>query len=286
MSGWGMFRRKALVPLACVLGGLGGACAQAEQTPSSIAMSSTVLVRNLYVEAGQDMAGNETGAVLDIKDNAGNPYILTARHGLAGEDGQPYKNERGVQIYALNGKALGSAHIAYCDPFSRGGNPQDGDIVVHDQCVLSMDKAVPDYSRIRGYHIPNVLTPGPIQLCHDGLISWEAGASGSPLFSGEDVLHGILSVVFRQQSMPAEEWRRALADRHISEPVRMSGDAEGAERPVVYASCGLFVPPSPSILIYLGIDPQAISWNDSQEQSFPAWANVSLPNLRESYITN
>ncbi len=264
----------------------GNVHAFAQAAPSSVAMSSTVLVRNLYVESGEDMAGNETGAVLDIRDSYGNPYILTARHGLAGEDGQPYQNERGVQIYALDGKMLGTAHIAYCDPFSRGGNPQDGDIVVHDQCVLSMDRALPEYAKIQGYHIPSALTPGPIQLCHDGLISWEAGASGSPLFSGQSTLHGILSVVYRQQSMPVDEWRRALSERHIAEPVRMPGDVEGERRPVVHASCGLFVPPSPSVLIYLGIDPQTISWNDSQEQSFPTWANVSLPNLRESYITN
>lgn len=254
--------------------------------PSDVAMSSTVLVRNLYVEGGENMAGNETGAVLDIKDSYGNPYILTARHGLAGEDGQPYPNERGIQIYAFSGKMLGTAHIAYCDPFNRGGNPRDGDIVVHDQCVLSMDRTIPDYATIQGYHIPTALTPGPIQLCHDGLISWEAGASGSPLFSDSNTLHGILSVVFKQQSMPVVEWRKALSDRNIAEPVRMSGDDQGAMRPVVHASCGLFVPPSPSILIYLGIDPEKISWDDSQERSFPSWANVSLPNLRESYITN
>lgn len=274
--------------MAVVCGWMSGGEAARATTlpPSAVAMSSTVLVRNLYIESGESMAGNETGAVLDIRDGDGNPYILTARHGLAGEDGQPYEDERGVQIYALSGKMLGTAHIAYCDPFSRGGNPQDGDIVVHDQCVLSMDKTTPDYAAIQGYHIPNALTPGPIQLCHDGLISWEAGASGSPLFSDKSTLHGILSVVFHQQSMPVDEWRKALRDRNIAEPVRLPGDTDGEKRPVVHASCGLFVPPSPSILIFLGIDPQKISWNDDQARSFPSWANVSLPNLRESYITN
>ena len=190
-----------------------------------------------------------------------------------------------IEIISLDGSPLGTAKIAYCDPQHVGSDPDDVNIVSHDMCVLQVSDPMPPFRRIPGFAISRSLPPNPFQLCHQGILSWESGASGSPFFLSDMTLTGILSAVSNTQAVPVSRWKNALRGIGVTPPARLHLNDPEKNRPVTMASCGTFTPPSIPILTFLGTHSQA----EGRDWAAPiptVWCSVSLPNMRPAYITS
>lgn len=241
-------------------------------------IDNIVLVKIIYKDG--TFSNNETGGVLAQKAPDGSTYIITARHGfINSREGGNLSGFQGIRLYDFFGKFITTASIAFCEQYDTGKSEEWN--IRHDSCILKAD--TPSYlDDLHGFVIPDHLSAGPIALCHSGIASWEHGASGSPVFTSHLVLQGILSETYGETYMDVHEWDDTMRAKGITPPKRLS--EFGGDKPVVVASCGLFTPPSPAIVGFLGLDVQKTDWGDSPIQSGTPWENYSLPNLRGIHI--
>ena len=256
--------------------------------PSSAQDVSTDILNTVMIEGVENngMVSVMTGGVIDIKDSQGYKYILTARHGIIDPQTQKFLPEKGIIVKSFHGDYIGMATVAFCDDHRdiRPGQETNEYNITHDVCVLKMvpQKTKPEYQRIPGYVIPDTLGASYFSMCHTGLASWDQGASGSPLFDNGAVLQGVLSATYDEKKISETEWQKMLAEKNVKVPKQVMTAPSG--RPVVYSSCAVFVPPTPDVLMYLGIDPQKIKWVNDPVPDGTAWGSLSLPVFRPVYI--
>lgn len=200
---------------------------------------------------------NMTGFVLrDSMDENGNRYILTARHGIKGENNQGFQSIQGIAIYDWQKDFLGYANVAYCDPVwgSRGENAQ------HDFCLLKIVHPEAIYSTIDGYEINENLPASGSQICFSGLSSWTHGSSGSPLIVNGGVI-GLLSMTYNENKESYDDWILSYKDKNLLIPSKMVKTPD--QDKMVLASCGFFPSFSPELLAYLKDSTQNVRYIDS-----------------------
>lgn len=241
-------------------------------------IDNIVLVKILYKDG--TYSNNETGGVLAQRAPDGSRYIITARHGfLKDRGGESLPGFQGVKLYSFFGKYIGNARVAFCEKY-QVDKPDEWNIR-HDTCILEVSGNT-SLDDLKGFTIPTHISASPIALCHSGIASWEHGASGSPVFTNGLVLQGILSETYAETYMDIKTWSQTIHAKGLVAPERLS--PVGDNKPVVVSSCGLFTPPSPAVLRFLGINLEWEYWGESPIKSGVAWENYSLPNLRGIHI--
>lgn len=240
-----MFKSLSIIVSLFLLTISSNAIAQSKTASSD----STVMVMMMYDDGDKIM--NMTGFVIDdTKDENGNHYIVTARHGIKGENNEGFNNVTGINIFSWDTKLIGKAKVAYCD--NKWGDIKTN--IEHDFCVLSIIPEESDlnaYNQIDGYKVSKILPAINPVFCSDGIISWTHGSSGSPLIIDGKV-YGLLSVTFKESSIPYQDWKDKLKDNNIGLPKRVVASDEPKE--ITTKSCAMFPAFSPKTIAYLQLD--------------------------------
>lgn len=208
--------------------------------------NSTVLVVMPYSngEYSKEMTGFVVSGSSDVN---GHQYIITARHGIEGDNGEGFSDVQGIALYGWNNKQfLGFGKVEYCD--SQWGDKAT--IVEHDYCVLSIPEPTESYLNIPGYSISRNMPTDITQVCGSFPVSWTSGASGSPLLVNDNVI-GILSMTNNENTISYNEWLQNLKNNNLDIPKKIIYPNDPPSK-IVTKSCGYFPSVPPSILAFLG----------------------------------
>lgn len=169
-----------------------------------------------YANPSQNTMNLLQGSAVIIKgtdDGNGHRLLITARH-VVMERSLYVPQNTIFNVSAWDGSVLGRASVISCDNAASDYGYQQQktelipEMVLHDACILRMDRVTPSYDSLPGYQLDLITDQdgkthiGPLMLCEDGRYGnpgWGRGMSGGALINMDDPLNpkivGILSGV-------------------------------------------------------------------------------------------
>lgn len=223
--------------------------AKANDVKSKPLPDGTVMVMMPY-DKGENIM-NMTGFIINnTKDSNGNRYIITARHGIKGDENQGFSNITGIDIYSWDKTLIGKADVAFCD--DKWGDVKTN--IEHDFCVLEIkpqNSNIQYYNTLNGYNISKELPSITPTFCNSGIISWTHGASGSPLIIN-GMVFGLLSATYDEKTVSYTDWKSELEVNKIKLPKRVVNSDE--PKNITIKSCAIFPIFSPKTIAFLQLN--------------------------------